>query len=69
MVVENKEFIAFVEKEVAENVKYFAHELSNDRVSEITKEIVILIDWNNSTLMHKGLSWITQNYLKHNGII
>lgn len=69
MVVGNKEFLAFVEKEVAENVKYYINGVSTKRADEIAKDIVKLIDWDSSALMHKGLSWITQNYLKLNGLI
>ncbi|GAA4296288.1 hypothetical protein GCM10023142_34890 [Anaerocolumna aminovalerica] len=36
---------------------------------ESAKDIVKSIDWNNSALLHKGLSWITQNYLRLNCII
>lgn len=69
MIVVDKKFIDFTEKEVAKNVKYYANVLSDERANEIAKDIVKLIDWNNSALMHKGLSWITKNYLKLNCII
>jgi hypothetical protein len=65
----DRAFIEYAEKQVAGNVKYYANELSESKINEIAKDIVELIDWNNSALLHKGLSWIAQNYLKLNCII
>lgn len=33
------------------------------QASQVSDDIVKVIDWNNSALMHKGLSWIAKNYL------
>lgn len=58
----NKDFLDSVEKELTNNIV----DLSNFDVSkagQIAKEIIKIIDWNDSTLMHKGLLWITKNYL------
>ena len=41
----------------------FANTIEESKAIQIAKEIISLIDWNNSALMHKGLSWITKNYL------
>ncbi|MDF2609311.1 MAG: hypothetical protein K0R92_785 [Lachnospiraceae bacterium] len=69
MITVDSAFVEFAERQVAENVKYYANEVSDNRATEIAKDIVKLIDWNNSALLHKGLSWIAQNYLKLNCII
>lgn len=69
MITVDNAFVEAAEMQVAENVRYYANELSDTRVTEIAKDIVNLIDWNNSALLHKGLSWIAQNYLKLNCII
>ena len=69
MITVDRAFVEYAEKQVTENVKYYAKEVSNNRATEIAKDIVKLIDWNNSALLHKGLSWITQNYLRLNCII
>lgn len=65
MNMENKEFIAFAEKEMESQVIRFSKKpLSSKKTKSLAKEIVSKIDWNNSALMHKGLSWIAKNYLK-----
>lgn len=63
MTTVNKEFIEFTEKELTAIVLHFINTIEENKASQISKEIVKLIDWNNSALMHKGLSWIVKNYL------
>ncbi len=60
--VDNK-FLESVEKELIVHVKRFVSGIEESKASQIAKEIVDKIDWNNSALMHKGLSWMTKNYL------
>ena len=59
----NKEFIEFTEKELTSIVMRFVSTIEECKATQIAKEIVKVIDWNNSALMHKGLSWIAKNYL------
>lgn len=58
----NKEFIEFTEKELTAIVLRFIDTIEENKASQISKEIVKLIDWNNSALMHKGLSWMVKYY-------
>lgn len=50
-------------KELTAIVLHFINTIEENKASQISKEIVKLIDWNNSALMHKGLSWMVKNYL------
>lgn len=63
MTIVNKEFIDFAEKEIVAYVMKFSSGMEESKASQVAKEIVKLIDWNNSALMHKGLSWMAKNYL------
>jgi hypothetical protein len=63
MSTENSERIKFAENEITSYVKKFSKTVDDNEAGQIAKKIVNLIDWNNSALMHKGLSWITKNYL------
>jgi len=63
MTTVNREFSDFAEKELANYVKKFSNEIDKNNASQIAKDIIKLIDWDNSALMHKGLSWIAKNYL------
>lgn len=63
MTTVNREFSDFAEKELANYVKKFSKEIYKNNASQIAKDIIKLIDWDNSALMHKGLSWIAKNYL------
>lgn len=63
MTTTNKEFIEFTEKELTAIVLCFINTIEENKASQISKEIVKLIDWNNSAFMHKGLSWMVKNYL------
>lgn len=63
MTTVNKEFIEYTEKELVSIVMRFVNTLEEARAIQIAKDIIGLIDWNNSALMHKGLSWMAKNYL------
>jgi len=61
----NKKFIDFTEKEMENQLMVFSKgQLSESKIKLLAKEIVSKIDWNNSSLMHKGLSWMAKNYLQ-----
>lgn len=59
----SKEYLDSTEKELTSIIMRFVNTLEEQKATQIAKEIVNLIDWNNSALMHKGLSWMTKNYL------
>jgi len=59
----SKEYTESVEKELVSIVRRFVNTLEEDKATQIAKEMVKVIDWNNSALMHKGLSWMAKNYL------
>ncbi|MBQ8803332.1 MAG: hypothetical protein IJZ53_06850 [Tyzzerella sp.] len=63
MNIVSREFIKFAEQELATVVKRFANSVEEVKATQIAKEIVELIDWNDSALMHKGFSWMAKNYL------
>lgn len=66
----NKSFVEFVEKEMQVQILRFTkNSILEEKAKELAKEIVSIIDWNDSTLMHKGLSWIAKNFLIRKKII
>ena len=69
MITIDKEFVEFVEKEIVSCVMKFSNKIEQSKAIQISKDIVNLIDWENSALMHKGISWITKNYLLQNKMI
>jgi len=46
-----------------ELIRLSNNQLTKDSANKKAKEIASKIDWNNSALMHKGLTWIANNYL------
>jgi len=66
----SKSFVDFAEKEMQiEILRFTKNGILEEKVEELAKEVVSIIDWNNSTLMHKGLSWIAKNFLIRKKII
>lgn len=63
------DFINYVENELTSIIMRFVSTLEEKRANQIAREIVVLVDWNNSALMHKGLSWMAKNYLSKMKII
>ena len=61
----NREFIEFAEKEITSIISA----IEERKAIQIAKEIVDLIDWNDSALMHKGFSWMAKNYLMQRNMI
>lgn len=60
----NKPFIEFAEKEMQTQIAKFTKDaVLEEKAKELAKEVVSTIDWNDSALMHKGLSWIAKNFL------
>ena len=47
----------------------FSKNLEEKRANGIAEEILQTVDWDNSVLMHKGLSWMAKNYLKKQNLI
>ena len=66
----SKSFVDFAEKEMQiEILRFTKNGILEEKVEELAKEVVSIIDWNNSALMHKGLSWIAKNFLIRKKII
>lgn len=58
----NKAMNEFAKKELTSIVMRLM-KTEEPQASQVSNDIVKVIDWNNSALMHKGLSWIAKNYL------
>ena len=69
MITMDREFVEYAEKEMTSCVLNYSNQIEFSKANSIAKDIVKLIDWNNSALMHKGLSWIAKNYMLQNKII
>ena len=69
MTITNEECVEFVEKELVSIVMRMVGTIEENRAMIIAKEISAKIDWNNSALMHKGLSWMVKTYLIQKKII
>ena len=41
----------------------FSKNIEENKANGIAEEILQVVDWNSSALMHKGFSWIVKNYL------
>lgn len=63
MITISKEYVDFTEKELTSIIMRFLNTIEESKANQISTEIIKLIDWNNSALMHKGLSWMAKNYL------
>ena len=69
MTTVSNEMAEFVQKELPSIVMRLANITEETKASQISGDIVKIIDWNNSALMHKGLSWKAKNYLMKQNII
>lgn len=65
----NKEFLECARKEIERCVCTLNHNLGEAKVNEIADNLLALIDWSNSALMHKGFYFITASYLKKEGLL
>lgn len=69
MTTVSKEMLDFAKKELTAIVMRLANIPEEDKASQISRDIVKVIDWNNSALMHKGLSWMAKSYLTQQNLI
>ena len=69
MITTDKEFFDLAKKELVTCVMRFSKNLEEKRANGIAEEILQTVDWDNSVLMHKGLSWMAKNYLKKQNLI
>lgn len=58
----------FARKELTSIIMRLA-KVEESQAGQVSDDIVKVIDWNNSALMHKGLSWIAKNYLMKQNMI
>lgn len=65
----NKDMVEYTKKELTSIVMRLITTIEEDKANQISNEIIEIIDWNNSALMHKGLSWMAKNYLTKQNII
>lgn len=63
------EMVEFAKKELTSIVMRLANITEEAKANQISSEIVKATDWNNSALMHKGLSWMAKNYLMKQNMI
>jgi len=63
MTTVSNEMVEFVKQELTPIVMRLTNITEEVEASQISSDIVNVIDWNNSALMHKGLSWMAKNYL------
>lgn len=67
--ITNNEMLIFVKKELTSIVMTLIGTIEENNAAKISNEILNIIDWNNSALMHKGLSWMAKNYLVQQNMI
>ena len=63
MTMVNNEMVHFARKELVSIVMQLTNTIEENKAIQISNEIIKIIDWDNSALMHKGLSWMAKNYL------
>lgn len=64
----NKAMNEFARKELTSIIMRLT-KTEEPQARRVSDDIVKVIDWNNSALMHKGLSWIAKNYLMKQNMI
>lgn len=69
MTMVSNEMIEFAKTELTSIIMRLVNTIEESRASQISNEIIGIIDWNNSALMHKGLSWMAKNYLIQQNIL
>lgn len=69
MITTNKEFLEFAKKELVISIMGFSQDVEESKACVIAEEILKVVDWNNSALMHKGFSWMAKNYLNQQRMI
>ena len=69
MIAINKEFLEFAKKELVTCIMCFSKSIEENKANGIAEEILQMIDWNSSVLMHKGFSWMAKNYLNQQKMI
>lgn len=63
MNIVSTEMVEFTQKELTSIVMRLVNITEEAKAKQISSEIAEADDWNNSALMHKGLSWMAKNYL------
>ena len=63
------EMVEFAKQELTSIVMRLANITEEAKAKQISSEIAEAADWNNSALMHKGLSWMAKNYLAKQNMI
>lgn len=69
MTTASNKMIDFAKNELAVIVMRLANITEKAKANQISSEIANAIDWDNSALMHKGLSWMAKSYLKKQNMI
>lgn len=55
--------LLLAKEEIIRTVQENYSEDSYDEASKLSEDLIKKIDWDDSALMHKGISWITKSYL------
>lgn len=63
MITANKNMNEYVKEELVSIVMRLTNITEESKARKISNDIANVIDWSNSALMHKGLSWMAKNYL------
>lgn len=69
MTTVSNEMTEFAKKELTSIIMRLSNSMEESKANQISDDIVKVIDWNNSALMHKGLSWMAKNYLVQQNMI
>lgn len=65
----SKEFLQLAKNEIKKCIFDLNDCLSDDKADNLAENILKLIDWSNSALMHKGFYYLTSTYLKKNNLL
>lgn len=63
------EFLQFAKREIEKCIIELNGNIGNEQADSIAGNLVNLIDWSNSALMHKGIRHITSSYMKQNNLL